>query len=153
LAIGNYLDRVTRRLNVSWDNTMPAAALEKWSQINETDPHDPLDAWESLPRPLSHFKKNVLSFSFSGILSAIDKVVLTTPELDEGTRKSLGRAGQRIGFEHVAQKAMLGIKAVEDSELGMKYGGEDKLKGSLVVSGGVASHQAFRKMCVHFGNT
>jgi len=131
---------------------MPAAALEKWSQINETGVDDPVDAWESLPRPLSLFKKNVISFSFSGLLAAIDKVVLETPEMDERTRKSLGRAGQRIGFEHVAQKVVLGIKTVVDSELGMKDVGDNESHGKLVVSGGVASNQTFRKMCLHFGN-
>ena len=115
---------------------MPAAALEKWSQINEADLDDPVDQWEVLPRPLSAFKKNVMSFSFSGLLSAIDKDVLATPELDDETRRSLGRAAQIIGFEHVAQKVVLGIRSVA----------EDSFPGKLVVSGGVASNQTFRKM-------
>lgn len=112
---------------------MPAAALEKWSRINEVNPDDMVDTWEILPRPLSHFKKNVMGFSFSGILSAIDKYVLATPEMDDATRKSLGRAAQTIGFEHVAQKVVLGIRNMAHD-------------GKLVVSGGVASNQMFRKM-------
>lgn len=115
---------------------MPAAALEKWSQINEVSIDDTVDAWAFLPRPLSHFKKNVMGFSFSGILAAIDKYVLATPEMDDATRKSLGRAAQMIGFEHVAQKVVLGIKTMAT---------EDGSPGRLVVSGGVASNQMFRK--------
>jgi len=58
-----------------------------------------------------------------------------------------------IGFEHIAQKVVLGIKGVVDSELGMKVVEEHESKGKLVVSGGVASNQTFRKMCLQFGNT
>lgn len=119
---------------------MPAAALEKWSEINEVSLDDAVDAWSFLPRPLSHFKKNVMGISFSGILAAIDKYVLATPEMDDATRKSLGRAAQTIGFEHVAQKVVLGIRAYA----------EDGVSGKLVVSGGVASNQAFRQMYARF---
>jgi len=132
-AVGDYLDKVARVLDVPWDNKMPGAALEQWSRINETTTEDiarDIAKWD-LPRPLSLYKKNVPAFTFTGLRTAVEKVAADTVSL--GDRMSLGRAAQALIFEHVTQKCILG----------MKNGGRH---GSLVVSGGVARNMAFRKM-------
>src|ERR1700734_948364 len=36
-AIGDYIDKVARALQVPWGDKMPGAALEQWSHINEVD--------------------------------------------------------------------------------------------------------------------
>jgi N6-L-threonylcarbamoyladenine synthase len=140
-AIGDYLDKVARVLKVPWDNAMPGAALEHWSQINDVDDNilkNDLDRW-NLPRPLSLYKKNVLAFSFTGIRTGVESCVGKHPDMTEEEKKSLARAAQVLVFEHVSDKCILGIKA----------GGGNPSKGNLVVSGGVASNMAFRKMYLY----
>jgi tRNA A37 threonylcarbamoyltransferase TsaD len=114
---------------------MPGAALEHWSLINcvpaEVLAQD-VSRW-GLPDPLSGFKKREMAMSFSGLRTKVEEVALRglTPE----EMRSLGRAAQIVAFEHVAKKTLLGIQATL---------GEGT--NTLVVSGGVASNTAFRKM-------
>jgi tRNA A37 threonylcarbamoyltransferase TsaD len=77
-----------------------------------------------------------MAFSFTGIRSAVERLVEDKEEIKEEEKKSIGRAAQVLGFQHVADKCVLGMKA---REVGSS-------QGSLVVSGGVACNMAFRKM-------
>jgi len=117
---------------------MPGAALERYSQINDvTEETLQSDVEKSgLPKPLSVYQKNVMAFSFTGIRSAVERLVEGNEEMQVEEKKSIGRAAQVLGFEHVAEKCIVGIKA---REVGSS-------EGSLVVSGGVASNMAFRRM-------
>ena len=117
---------------------MPGAALEKFSQINQSS-RETLNTdveTSGLPRPLSGYQKNVPAFSFAGLRSAFERLVETRGPMEEEERRRIGRAGQVVAFEHVAEKCVLGIKSRE-----ITFG-----EGNLVVSGGVASNMAFRKM-------
>jgi tRNA A37 threonylcarbamoyltransferase TsaD len=82
---------------------------------------------------LTLFKKNVVAFSFTGIRSAVERMV-ESEEMTTEEQKSLGRAAQVLVFEHVAEKTVLG----------MRLGNIEGV--NLVVSGGVACNMAFRKM-------
>jgi len=139
-AIGDYLDKVARVLLVPWNDRMPGAALEHWSQLNDVN-KDTIKAdveKSGLPRPLTEQgKQKVLAFSFSGLRSAVDRNV--TEEMSEEEKKSSGRAAQVVSFQHVADKVVLGMKVSENI---------DEAGGILVVSGGVACNLAFRKMCI-----
>jgi N6-L-threonylcarbamoyladenine synthase len=138
-AIGDYLDKVARVLQVPWGDKMPGAALERWSEINIVDEiiiSQDIARWE-LTKPLSVFKKNVPAFSFTGIRTMVERIVEGNNEMTEDEKKSLGRAAQMLVFEHVAEKCVLGIKFKKE------------LEGSLVVSGGVACNAALRRMYFH----
>jgi tRNA A37 threonylcarbamoyltransferase TsaD len=117
---------------------MPGAALEKFSQINQTSQETLNTDIETsrLPRPLSGFQKNIPAFSFAGLRSAVERLVESTDPMEEEERRRIARAGQVLSFEHVAEKCVLGIKSREITFR----------EGNLVVSGGVASNMAFRKM-------
>jgi N6-L-threonylcarbamoyladenine synthase len=135
-AIGDYIDKVARALQVPWGDKMPGAALEQWSHINEVDDtviSQDIARWE-LTKPLSVFKKNVLAFSFTGIRTMVERIMEGNSEMTEEDKMSLGRAAQVLVFEHVAEKCALGIKA------------QNLPEGSLVVSGGVACNAALRRM-------
>jgi N6-L-threonylcarbamoyladenine synthase len=136
IAAGDYLDKVARALQVPWGSQMPGAALETWSEINEVGPETSLDdvnRW-NLPRPLSNDKQRVLAFSFTGLQTAVE----TETERGEKSgmkieeKKSLGRAAQMLMFNHVVSKVALGLSMADEEH-----------KGTLVVSGGVASNQSF----------
>jgi N6-L-threonylcarbamoyladenine synthase len=154
IAIGNCLDKVARALKVPWGDKMPGAALEEWSQINNCDDNtitSDIERW-GLSVPLSVFKKNVLAYSFTGVRSAVERTLgnleKSVSDANQDTtaspgeshheeeKRSLARAAQAVAFEHVANKCALGIK----------YGGEYPKSGNIVVSGGVACNNAFRKM-------
>jgi N6-L-threonylcarbamoyladenine synthase len=136
-AIGDYLDKVARAFQIPWENSMPGAALEKWSQINDISPtalSDDMKRWE-LPKPLSTIQKNVLAFSFTGVRTSLERMV-ESRSLDDSERRSLARAAQIVSFQHVIDKCILSIKSAYSSAK----------EGNLVVSGGVACNLAFRKM-------
>jgi|SRR5579859_1768658 len=136
-AIGDYLDKIARSLRIPWNGVMPGAALEHYSQINLVSAATlaaDVERW-GLPRPFSHFQKNVPAYSFTGVRTAVEKVVQGGGVSGEEEGRSLGRAAQVVGFEHVVQKCVLGIKKSGDSK-----------EGNLVVSGGVACNLAFRRM-------
>lgn len=122
---------------------MPGAALEKYTQINDvTEKTLQSDVeYSELPKPLSVYQKNVMAFSFTGIRSAVERLVEAKGEMQDEEKKSVGRAAQVLGFEHVAEKCVVGIKA---RDVGFS-------EGNLVVSGGVASNMAFRKMYLNPG--
>jgi len=137
-AIGDYLDKVTRAFNLPWNNKMPAATLEEWSEINNVDDtilESDTNRWK-IARPLSGTKKKVLEFSFSGIRTSVESVIIINPDLNEEDKKSVARAAQALAFQHVVDKVIQGIEVVNESNP----------HGTLVVSGGVASNMAFRKM-------
>lgn len=135
-SAGDCLDKIARALLVPWDNKMPGAALEEWSQLADvgdgTLPAD-IKRW-SLPRPLTGDKDNVLAFSFTGLRTAVERAAAEVKEGDEESRKSLGRAAQFGVFEHVGRK-------VGQMMYWLSEPGEE---GTLVVSGGVASNESFR---------
>jgi tRNA A37 threonylcarbamoyltransferase TsaD len=121
---------------------MPGAALEKYTLINDVSEEtlqSDISNW-GLPKPFSGYQKNVMAFSFTGIRSAVERLVEDKVEMKEDEKKSIGRAAQVLGFQHVAEKCVLGMKA---REVGSS-------QGSLVVSGGVARSMAFRKMYLHY---
>ena len=148
-AIGDYLDKIARVLEVPWEGRMPGAALEQWSQINQVDEgtlKKDLDEWV-LPRPLTAHNKRVLAFSFAGLRTSVETVLGREGELAEDKKRVLGRAAQILAFNHVADKVVLGVevdstKKEEDVE---NASNQDRT-GTLVVSGGVACNIAFRKM-------
>ena len=136
-AVGDYIDKVARSLEVTWDNRMPGAALEEWSQLNQVDDEIlavDVECWQ-LPKPFFKNGKRV-GFSFSGLRSAVDRIVLRDVQMSEEERKSLGRAAQLMGFQHIAEKCVLGIKNRSNHPC----------QSTMVVSGGVASNTTFRKM-------
>lgn len=118
---------------------MPGAALEEWTQVNQVDDRSlatEMERW-GLPRPFAKNNKRI-GFSFSGLRSAVDRIVAGNAQMSEDERKSLGRASQFVAFQHVAEKCILGIMNADDRQPG----------GTLVVSGGVACNKGFRRMYV-----
>jgi len=74
-------------------------------------------------------KVNSMEYCFSGLGSAIKRLMLSKPEMPEVERKHLAKELMRVAFEHIATRLLMALKLPEMQEI-----------NSIVISGGVASN-------------
>ena len=90
----------------------------------------------------SHSKSRAMEYSFSGLGSAVKRIVENAGAvlgIDE--RKDLAREAMRVAFEHLASRVVMALE-----ELRAHHGNSDMEISTLVVSGGVASNKYLRTM-------
>jgi N6-L-threonylcarbamoyladenine synthase len=83
-----------------------------------------------LSRTQSGAKVNRMEYSFSGLGSAVERLMNTKPGMPDKERRVLAREAMRVAFEHLASRVLI---ALQDPEM--------ELVKTVVVSGGVASNQ------------
>jgi N6-L-threonylcarbamoyladenine synthase len=93
------------------------------------------DAWGewNFSVPLTRHPK-ADAFSFSGLGSAVQRVLDAKPGMTNAERQALGREAMMVAFEHIASRV---IAALKRAEPGVR---------ELVVSGGVASNRFLRHL-------
>ena len=141
-------DKVARILQLPPSKTQNSGAtLEHYASLPPLPPFDtaPLPKF---PIPLSTHSSSQLQFSFSGLISAVERYILSVyPHSTSGNRiqregsivvqesyqRAVARSFQVAAFTHLCQKISL-VLASPDL---------DNVAG-VVVSGGVASNQALR---------
>lgn len=92
-----------------------------------------------LPAPLAGRNKELLAFSFSGLLSATERLAKKEAEgeeVPEAVQRAVSRAFQAAAVKHLADKVRLAVDT-----LGFPVKG-------LVVSGGVGSNKYLREQSV-----
>ena len=132
IAIGDFLDKCAKYLQIPWEGRMPAAAMETWCEGQDGDS----DVFK-LPTPLDRRKakySSTLAFSFVGLETAI-KRLLDKECLSIEEKKVLASEIQTRSFSHLCEKTAL---ALSKEAPGMV--------NSLVVSGGVASNTVLKKV-------
>jgi N6-L-threonylcarbamoyladenine synthase len=124
--------------------------LESYASEPRLPPHD-TEPLPLLPIPLSSGgKARHLAFSFSGLLSATERLVVRLRETEERTGPGEGKVEENEGIQREVarafQEAAVG-HVVQKVRLAMEGSGLDEL-GGLVVSGGVACNLVLRQRCV-----
>ncbi|KAI8968024.1 Gcp-like domain-containing protein [Mycotypha africana] len=136
-SVGEAIDKTARHLELDWIKGRrggPGAALEK-AALNG----DPERFLSHLPKPMLQRNKSVIAFSFSGLKTAVSRLInidkcvdLKKPE----DVSDIAAAFQTACIRHLEQKITL---AFEQELVQLK-----KPLTALVVSGGVASNTFFR---------
>ncbi|KAF2863322.1 peptidase M22, glycoprotease [Piedraia hortae CBS 480.64] len=144
IAIGDCLDKCARAIlpSEALKSTVPyGRALEEFSALNsesykppksrseEITPRESEWDW-ALPPPLKSNRR--LEFSFSGLLSSVERIVFTSNEISLRERRHLACEVQRVAFEHLLSRILIRLEA-----------GVDTPK-ALVVSGGVAANKVLK---------
>lgn len=136
-AVGEAIDKTARLLNLEWIKGRrggPGAALERAALQG-----DPTRFLPRLPKPMRQRNKSVIGFSFSGLKTAVARLIETERLLDlENSQdvSDMAAAFQLACIGHIEQKLTL---ALEQEIVQLK-----KPLTALVVSGGVASNMLFR---------
>ncbi|OBZ85050.1 putative tRNA N6-adenosine threonylcarbamoyltransferase, mitochondrial [Choanephora cucurbitarum] len=136
-AVGEAIDKTARLLNLEWVKGRrggPGAALEKAASLG-----DPDRFLSRLPKPMLERNKSVIAFSFSGLKTAVARLIEVEKLVDTSKRQDvndMAAAFQLACICHLEQKLTLAL----DQEL-VQFG---KPLTALVVSGGVASNSLFR---------
>ncbi|EPX70921.1 uncharacterized protein SOCG_04038 [Schizosaccharomyces octosporus yFS286] len=131
IAIGDYLDKCAKYLEIPWNNQMPAAALEKFSipPINDLNmdcnPPNPMSTGDKAHNP---------NFSFSGLESYARRII-TSRTWTNSEKKILAYKLQEAAFKHICQKLAKAIEPIDLSRVRF-----------LVCSGGVARNSLLKKM-------
>ncbi|KZP34245.1 peptidase M22, glycoprotease [Athelia psychrophila] len=130
-SIGRSIDKVSRMLGLAWSGIGPGAALERFC-ASEYDL--PLPNLDPLPRPMP----GQLAFSFSGIHSAVERLVTARGDrsMDLPTKLALARGFQSAAIDHVQDKVLLALKWCTQHNVEVRH---------LVMSGGVASNMLLRQ--------
>ncbi|BEI79767.1 hypothetical protein CcaverHIS002_0102960 [Cutaneotrichosporon cavernicola] len=147
-AVGDVFDKVARLLHLPPSPTRGLGpVLEEYAARPPLPPYD--EAPLRLPLPLEGRNKDTLAFSFSGLLSATERLAKKESHGSEGVseavQRAVARAFQTAAMRHLADKVHLAIDT-----LGFPVRG-------LVVSGGVGSNKYLREsmkaMCdaIHSG--
>ncbi|KAI8335939.1 glycoprotease family-domain-containing protein [Chlamydoabsidia padenii] len=134
-AVGEAIDKTARALDLAWIKGRrggPGAALEQAALMGHPERYD-----QCLPAPMLQRNKSTMAFSFSGLKTAVARLIEQDKVLEDPQRVAdLAAAFQLVCIRHIEQK------------LEMALHNEIKLAGkpisSLVVSGGVASNTFFR---------
>lgn len=174
LPLGQALDKLAKlmlpqHVLEAADSTMYGAALEKFvfpdssSQDHSYTPpanrsgayYNPsgsaADTWPwSLPVPLADadggVKRRSLEYSFSGTVSAVERIMRYDPsssvagrasrtrEVSLDERKALALEGMRVCFEHLTSRVLLALDSIKEPIR------------TVVVSGGVASNHYLRSI-------
>lgn len=89
--------------------------------------------WSLMP-PLSKTqsgaKTNAMEYSFSGLGSSVERLMVSKPDMSNDERRMLAQETMRIAFEHLASRLLIALT-----------GSGMKPATTVVVSGGVASNQ------------
>lgn len=136
-AVGEAIDKTARLLKLEWTKGIkggPGAALERAALKG-----DPDRFIDRLPVPMLQRNKSVIGFSFSGLKSAVARLVERENLVDfekQGDINDMAAAFQLICIKHIEQKLVLAL----EQEVRINK----KPLTALVVSGGVASNALFR---------
>lgn len=165
IAIGDALDKIARSVLSTEviqqsDEIMYGRLLEHFAFPGGEEEHTyaaPATRKEELARkgtrwgwaigaPLagtrSGSKSNSMEYSFSGLESAVKRVVENPGAvLGNDERKDLAREAMRIAFEHLASRVVLALDKLRTEHINSDIG-----LGTLVVSGGVASNKYLKTM-------
>lgn len=144
-AVGEAIDKVARLLRLEWLKGRrggPGAALERAALTG-----DPERFMSRLPKPMLENNKYVVAFSFSGLKSAVTRLIEMEKLVDLDNPQDvsdMAAAFQLICIQHIEQKISLALKQelIENK----------KPLTALVVSGGVASNTLFRTRLAHTEN-
>jgi N6-L-threonylcarbamoyladenine synthase len=134
-SIGRVFDKVSRMLALPWSAKGPGASLEEFvaaSPVND-------DLAPLMPRTMP----GVLSFSFAGLHSAVERFVTARgggAALDLSSKHAIASAFQKAAVGQLENKVMLALKWCRDQGLGVRH---------LVVSGGVASNSYLRDRLIN----
>ncbi|KAI9311364.1 glycoprotease family-domain-containing protein [Dichotomocladium elegans] len=129
-AVGEAIDKIARLLGLTWEGFQsPGPALERAASRG-----DPSRFVDRLPTPLLNRNKSVCAFSFSGLKTAVARLVETENITADQDKCDVAAAFQMVCVRHIEQKLRLAL----DREVSKKH------LTALVVSGGVASNQLFR---------
>ncbi|KAI9365033.1 glycoprotease family-domain-containing protein [Pilaira anomala] len=136
-AVGEAIDKTARLLKLDWVKGRrggPGAALELAASTG-----DPTRFMSRLPKPMLERNTSVIAFSFSGLKSAVARLVEMEKLVDTSNPQDvsdMAAAFQLTCIQHIEQK----IKLALNQELIVNK----KPLTALVVSGGVASNTLFR---------
>lgn len=134
-AVGEAIDKTARSLRLDWLKGRrggPGAALERAALKG-----NPERFISRLPKPMLEKHKYKIVFSFSGLKSAVARLIETEVDLDNPQDvNDMAAAFQLTCIQHIEQKISVALK----QELTEKK----KPLTALVVSGGVASNTLFR---------
>ncbi|KAI4134742.1 MAG: hypothetical protein LQ347_001266 [Umbilicaria vellea] len=169
IAIGDALDKIARSVLSTEviqqsDEIMYGRLLEHFAFPGGEEEHTyaaPATRKEELARkgtrwgwaigaPLagtrSGSKSNSMEYSFSGLESAVKRVVENPGAvLGNDERKDLAREAMRIAFEHLASRVVLALDKLRTEHINSDIG-----LGTLVVSGGVASNKYLKTILRSF---
>ncbi|KAG2235559.1 hypothetical protein INT48_003122 [Thamnidium elegans] len=136
-AVGEAIDKTARLLQLDWLKGRrggPGAALEKAALTG-----DPERFMPRLPKPMLERNTSVISFSFSGLKSAVARLVEIENLVDLNNPQDvsdMAAAFQLTCIQHIEQKIKLALN--------QEVVKNKKPLTALVVSGGVASNTLFR---------
>ncbi|KAI9305555.1 glycoprotease family-domain-containing protein [Cunninghamella echinulata] len=129
-AVGEAIDKTARSLQLAWIQGRrggPGAALEQAALKGTPDRYI-----NQLPMPLLQKNKSTMAFSFSGLKTAVNRLIEQDQVLEDPQRVyDMAAAFQWICIRHIEQKLSLALEK-EIVQLG-------KPLSALVVSGGVAT--------------
>jgi N6-L-threonylcarbamoyladenine synthase len=129
-SIGRVFDKVARILAIPWSAKGPGASLEEFVAASPIR--------DDLVRPMPQTMPGILSFSFSGLHSVVDRFVTArggADALDLATKRALASAFQSAAVKQLEDKVALALGWCRKREVGVQH---------LVVSGGVASNMFLR---------
>ena len=129
-SIGRVFDKVSRMLVLPWSAKGLGASLEEFVAASPVQD----DLALLMPRTMP----GVLSFSFTGLHSAVERFVSARgggPALEVSTKHALASAFQEAAVGQLEEKVGLALRWCRDQGLGVRH---------LVVSGGVASNSYLR---------
>jgi len=129
-SIGRVFDKVSRLLALPWSAKGPGASLEEFVAASPVENN----LVPSMPRTMP----GVLSFSFTGLHSAVERFVTGrggVELLDIPTKRALANAFQSAAVNQLEEKLALALRWCQDQGHGVKH---------LAVSGGVASNSYLR---------
>ncbi|KAI8388318.1 Gcp-like domain-containing protein [Radiomyces spectabilis] len=136
-AVGEAIDKTARLLNLEWIKGRrggPGAALEQAALQGNPDRY-----MDRLPMPMLQRNKSVCGFSFSGLKTAVARLIEVEKVVDLSVSQDvsdMAAAFQLVCIRHIEQKLRLAL----DLEVVQNK----KPLTALVVSGGVASNKLFR---------
>ncbi|KAF9255712.1 peptidase M22, glycoprotease [Marasmius fiardii PR-910] len=131
-SIGRTIDKVSRMLELKWDDVGPGVALERFCA--STGESRIPDDFSPFPRPMP----GKLAFSYSGFHSNVERYldrIGGINKLEEEEKLGIARAFQIAAFEHLEDKLKLAFKWCQKRGIEV---------GHLIVSGGVASNSLLR---------
>ena len=165
IAIGNAIDRIAKfvlpeETIQDSDEIMYGRALEQFAFPNSNLDHNytaPAKRGEELKRKQSRWgwslgvplaetrsglKSKSMEYSFSGLESSVKRICQSRgAELSVHERRDLAREAMMVAFEHLASRAVMALKQVEDQQSSSL-----QALNTIVVSGGVASNSYLRTM-------
>jgi N6-L-threonylcarbamoyladenine synthase len=134
-AVGEAIDKTARALELAWIKGRrggPGAALEQAALNGSPERYEQL-----LPMPMLQRNKSTMAFSFSGLKTAVVRLIERDNVLADPQKVSdMASAFQTACIRHIEQKLEIALR----NEI--KVAG--KPISALVVSGGVASNIFFR---------